>query len=138
MALIEGAQPGGRARTDERGGYRFNQGPHAVYLEGAGRRVLLDLGIDPRGGPPDIRHTFLWHDGQVFPMPSSATKLMASKLLGARAKAQIAKLLAGLAKIDPTPLSTISAAEWLDSLELQPEARQLVSMLMRTATYVDP
>ena len=28
--------------------------------------------------------------------------------------------------------------EWLDGLDLQPEARKLVSMLMRTATYVDP
>ncbi len=37
-------------------------------------------------------------------MPASPTKLMASKLLGARAKAQIAKLLPGLGKIDPTPL----------------------------------
>ena len=32
----------------------------------------------------------------------------------------------------------MSAAQWLDSLDLQPEARQLVSMLVRTATYVDP
>ena len=30
VVLVEGAQPGGRARTDERNGYRFNQGAHAV------------------------------------------------------------------------------------------------------------
>ncbi len=138
VVLIEGAQPGGRARTDERGGYRFNQGPHAVYLQGAGRPILRELGIDPHGGPPALRHTFLWHDGQVFPMPASPRKLMASKLLGARAKAQVAKLLPNLGKIDATQLGTMSAAEWLDSLGLQPEARQLLSMLVRTATYVDP
>ena len=139
VVLIEGAQPGGRARTDQRNGYRFNQGAHAVYLQGAGRQIMLGLGIDPHGGPPALKHTYVWHDGQVFPLPASATKLMASKLLGARAKAQIAKLLPGLGKIDPAPLATMSTRRsgW-DGLELQPEARQLVSMLVRTATYADP
>ena len=54
VVVIEGAQPGGRARTDERNGFKFNQGPHAVYLQGAGRKVMLGLGIDPTGGPPDV------------------------------------------------------------------------------------
>ena len=138
VVLLEGAQPGGRARTDDRNGYKFNQGAHAVYLQGEGRKVLLDLGIDPHGGPPALKHTYLWHDGSFFPMPASPAKLMASKLLGARAKAQFAKLLSSIPKIDATELTRMSAAEWLDSLELQPEARQLLSMLVRTATYVDP
>ena len=71
VVLLEGVQPGGRARTDERGGFRFNQGPHAVYLQGAGRQMLLGLGIDPQGGPPALKHTFLWHESSLFPMPAS-------------------------------------------------------------------
>ena len=138
VVLIEGAQPGGRARTDERNGFKFNQGPHAVYLQGAGRKVMLGLGIDPTGGPPALKHTFLFESGEVYPMPASPTKLMASKLLTARGKAQIAKFLPGIGKVDAAALSSISAAQWLDGLDLQPEARKLVSMLMRTATYVDP
>ena len=138
VVLLEGTLPGGRARTDDRNGYKFNQGAHAVYLQGAGRQIMLGLGIDPHGGPPALKHTFVWHEGQVFPLPASPTKLMASKLLGARAKAQFARLFSTIAKIDATQLTTMSAAEWLDSLDLQPEARQLLSMLVRTATYVDP
>ena len=138
VVLVEGAQPGGRARTDDRNGFKFNQGPHAVYLQGAGRKIMLGLGIDPTGGPPALKHTFLFEDGEVYPMPASPTKLMASKLLTARGKAQIAKFLPGIGKVDAAPLASTSAAEWLDGLDLQPEARQLVSMLMRTATYVDP
>ena len=99
---------------------------------------MLGLGIDPTGGPPALKHTFLFEGGEVYPMPASPTKLMASKLLTTRGKAQIAKFLPGIGKVDPAPLASMSAAEWLDSLDLQPEARQLVSMLMRTATYVDP
>ncbi|HMK12963.1 MAG TPA: NAD(P)-binding protein, partial [Acidimicrobiales bacterium] len=138
VVVIEGAQPGGRARTDERNGFKLNEGPHAIYLEGAGRKVMLDLGIDPTGGPPALKHTFLVEDGELYPMPASPTKLMASKLLNARGKAQIAKLLAGFGKIDSSSLTGMSASAWLDSLELQPEARQLISMLLRTASYVDP
>ncbi len=138
VILIEGAQPGGRARTDERNGFKFNQGAHAVYLQGAGRKIMLGLGIDPTGGPPALKHTFLFEGGEVYPMPASPTKLMASKLLTARGKAQIAKFLPGIGKVDSAPLASMSAAQWLDTLDLQPEARQLVSMLMRTATYVDP
>lgn len=138
VVVLEGTQPGGRARTDERNGFRFNQGAHAVYLGGALKRALGELGIDPRGGPPAINHSFVWHEGALYPLPFSARKLLASRLLGARAKGQIAKLIAGLGKIDPTPLAGITAAQWLDSLELQPDARQLVSLLARTATYADP
>ena len=57
---------GGRATTDERNGYRFNQGPHALYLGGEAMGVLRELGIPtpgdhtadprrahgPRWGPP--------------------------------------------------------------------------------------
>jgi phytoene dehydrogenase-like protein len=138
VVVLEGTQPGGRARTDERSGFRFNQGAHAVYLGGALTRTLGSLGIDPRGGPPAINHSFVWHEGALYPLPFSARKLLASRLLGARAKAQMAKLITGLGKIDPASLSGITAAQWLDSLELQPEARQLVSLLARTATYADP
>ena len=67
VVVLEGTQPGGRARTDERSGYRFNQGAHAVYLDGALRRTLGELGIDPRGGPPAINHTSVWHEGALYP-----------------------------------------------------------------------
>ena len=138
VVVLEGTQPGGRARTDERSGYRFNQGAHAVYLDGALRRTLGEFGIDPRGGPPAINHTSVWHEGALYPLPASARKLLASRLLGPRAKAQIAKLLPSLGKIDAASLGSLTGAQWLDSLELQPEARQLISLLVRTATYVDP
>lgn len=42
---------GGRATTDERDGFRFDQGPHALYRGGAAERVLAELGIQPRGTP---------------------------------------------------------------------------------------
>lgn len=46
---------GGRARSEVRpDGFVRNLGPHALYLGGAGARVLRDLGIDLPGGAPRI------------------------------------------------------------------------------------
>ena len=55
--LLEGHTPGGRASTDERRGFKFNQGAHAVYLGGAGNAVLGRLGVTHTGHPPsDLRY----------------------------------------------------------------------------------
>ena len=43
---------GGRATTDERNGFRFDQGPHALYVDSEAMQVLRDLGIRPAGSAP--------------------------------------------------------------------------------------
>ena len=43
---------GGRARTENIDGFYFNQGPHALYLGGAGAKILRELGIKYTGNPP--------------------------------------------------------------------------------------
>jgi glycine/D-amino acid oxidase-like deaminating enzyme len=55
VAVLDGRRPGGRAATDVRGVYRFNQGAHALSRAGAGRRVLGRLGITPRGAAPMVK-----------------------------------------------------------------------------------
>jgi phytoene dehydrogenase-like protein len=40
VVVVEAHTPGGRARTDERSGYRFNQGPHALGRGGEAWRIL--------------------------------------------------------------------------------------------------
>jgi phytoene dehydrogenase-like protein len=49
VLIVEGHVAGGRARTEERNGFRFNHGAHALYLGGHAERVLRDLGV---GVPP--------------------------------------------------------------------------------------
>src|SRR6185312_11713018 len=48
------ASLGGRARSHDYSGFRFNQGPHALYAGGAGVRVLRELGIPFSGGKPAL------------------------------------------------------------------------------------
>ena len=45
VLVLDGQHPGGRATTDEVGGYRLNRGAHAFYRGGAGRGVLERLGV---------------------------------------------------------------------------------------------
>jgi glycine/D-amino acid oxidase-like deaminating enzyme len=51
VVVVEADALGGRARTDEHGGYRFNQGPHALARGGRAERILRDLGV-PHRAPP--------------------------------------------------------------------------------------
>ena len=139
VVVLEGTQPGGRARTDERSGYRFNQGAHAVYLDGALRRTLGELGIDPRGGPPAINHTLRLARGRAVPVAGVGAEALGEpparrprrRPRSRSCSPRSARSILHRSRASPR-------AQWLDSLELQPEARQLVSMLVRTATYVDP
>ena len=41
VVVVEAHTEGGRARTDERRGYRFNQGAHALYKSGEAWRILF-------------------------------------------------------------------------------------------------
>ena len=52
VVVLEAHQPGGRAATAERDGYRLNQGPHALYLGGPAETVLRELGVSYPGQPP--------------------------------------------------------------------------------------
>src|SRR5256885_2899886 len=50
--VLDGHHPGGRASTDERGRFRFNRGPHALYQGGEASAVLGRLGGATPGAPP--------------------------------------------------------------------------------------
>src|SRR6185295_8824699 len=53
--ILDGHQPGGRASTDERGKYRFNRGPHALYRGGEAQAVLDRLGVSTPGALPPVK-----------------------------------------------------------------------------------
>jgi phytoene dehydrogenase-like protein len=135
VALVDTRSPGGRARTHQRDGFALNEGAHALYREGEGRRVLGRLGIVPTGGPPALAGASGRRGGELVPLPTTAGQLMRSPILGLRAKARLASLLARLPRLDAAALAGVSAADWLDGLALPDDARQFVETLMRVATY---
>src|SRR5689334_20120373 len=50
--VLDSHHAGGRATTDEKGRYRFNRGPHALYQGGEATAVLARLGVSVSGAFP--------------------------------------------------------------------------------------
>jgi hypothetical protein len=128
---------GGRATTDDRNGFRFNQGPHALYVGGEGVRVLAELGIRPSGSPPPVRGTQMVVAGERHLAPVGPISLLRTGMLRGREKIAVAKLLARLAKLDPASLSTVTVDDWVDSLTDHARVRQILHTLVRLATYTN-
>ena len=137
VTVLDTRQPGGRAATTVvEPGVTFNSGPRALYLSGAMRRVLGELGIDPSGGTPPTRGGNALRDGVLHPLPAGPATLLRTKLLSARSKVKVGALLARIGAIDPAEHAHRSGTEWMAHAGLAEDARELVAMLARTATYV--
>jgi len=128
---------GGRARTAERNGFHVNEGAHALYRGGEGLAVLRSLGIEPKGGVPATTGTFGLLAGRLGVLPGGPMSLARTRLLGARGKVRIARLLAGLPKVDAAALGTTSIGDWIADTAPEADAARLLHALVRLTTYVD-
>lgn len=134
VTVLDAQSAGGRGRTDERRGFLFNRGPHALYLGGHAHRVLSSLGVHPAGNPPATGGCGLRGD-HIAVLPGGAASLLRTTLLGWRGKVAFGKLLGGLARVHTGGLASVTFAEWLDDQRLPTDARQLVEAVARVATY---
>jgi len=78
--LEQSSETGGRARTSIVDGYYLNQGPHALYLSGAGAKILQEIGIKYSGNAPPTPAYAVKH-GTKYPLPSSLPSFITTKLL---------------------------------------------------------
>lgn len=127
---------GGRAVTHLRQGYRFNLGAHALYRIGGAASVYRELGIPLRGGAPKPAGVALL-EGEDYRLPLRVWSLLASGLLSAKGKLELASLMIRIRRMDPRPFEGMSAREWLDQRVADARLRQLVEALIRLATYTD-
>jgi phytoene dehydrogenase-like protein len=139
VVVVDGHPAGGRARTDSRRGFRFNQGAHALYVGGHATRVLGELGVPiPPGGSPS---TDQWGiDGSrslVSRLPGSPRGVLGSKHVDLRGKLQLGRFLVRLRKLDPASVAGLSAEAWIRSLGLRPGAAAMVRLLSHVAAYCD-
>ncbi|MDE3202905.1 MAG: FAD-dependent oxidoreductase [Acidobacteriota bacterium] len=117
VVVIERHGGGGRARTDSRGGYRFNQGPHALYRGGPAWAILAEMGVPHRGHRPPLRGARGVRDGALV------------RLAGA----PLARFTAQLAVASARRWSGRTAEEWVESLRGGPD---VAGMAVRVSTYV--
>lgn len=126
------AQPGGRAACHAQDGFSLDQGPHALYRKGAGMAVLRDLGIRPRGHRPSTAGLCLLEDGHA-PLPSSALSLLRFGPASVGERLALARVFAGMGRIDPKPWDNQSVQAWLDSH--RPVVAKVLAMFVRLTTY---
>lgn len=134
VVVIDAATPGGRARSDLRSGAVLNRGPRAIYCGGPAAQVLGSLGVRLAGGPPAGTGAAVRH-GEVHPLPSGIGALARTRLLSARGKAALARLMLRLDRIETDRLAAVPFAAWLDEQGLPDDARGVVEMLGRIASY---
>ena len=133
--VLDAHQPGGRARTTDKGAYTFNLGPHALYLGGPGTAVLRSLGVEPDGIPSPFPGYRLLKDGALHVVPSGPASLLRTTAMGRAAKAQFGRLLGLLPLLRPARLAGTSVRAWLEDHSLRPDAEAVVRTLIRLSTY---
>lgn len=127
---------GGRASTDERDGFRFDQGPHALYRGGPAMEVLGGLGIRPRGVRPDVGGVTV-HGGVVHTAPAGARTLLQTSLLGWRGKLELGRVLGTLHRQRASDHGRRTVADWIDGTARDPRARETLGMLTRLTTWAN-
>jgi phytoene dehydrogenase-like protein len=135
--ILDGHQPGGRASTDERGSYRFNRGPHALYQGGEAQAVLARLGVSTPGAFPPAKGALARLGDRVDALPATATALLRSRLLSVRGKVGLIRFLSGVKRWRPADVAGLTVGEWLDTFKLPEDARKVALWLVRTATYTN-
>ena len=137
VALFERSRDvGGRAVTQQRNGFHFNWGPHALYREGPGIKILGELGIEFSGGTP-ATEGYALHQGVLRKLPAGLWSLFTTGLLGFAAKLEAARFLSSVGRIDAQDIHGVSWVEWLDTKVCRQEARQLLTALVRLTTYTN-
>ena len=135
VAVLEVGSVGGRARSHDKSGFRFNLGPRALYLSGPGQAVLDRLKIDRSGGAPFLSQAALLVDNELLTAPTSARSFFASPALTASGKAQFALFMGKVATRKPATVRHLSTDEWLVSQKLKPDVDRVVRGVIRLGTY---
>ena len=128
---------GGRALTENRHGFYFNLGPHAVYTKGAAARILCELEIDFSGRVPALAGGYALAGGAKHTLPMGFASMLTTGLLGLPAKLETAKLFSTIGKLDAQALQGVSVRDWLDQTLHQPQTRRVAEAFLRLSTYAN-
>ncbi len=136
VVLERSSHTGGRAISEERNGYYFNLGPHALYANGFAAKILDELGVDVSGGEPP-QAGFALKDGLLHKLPSSPLSLLSTTLLGLGAKLEFGRIFARLPRIDASAVDDLSLDEWFSRNTSRRAVRDLLQAVVRLATYTN-
>ena len=134
--LVLDARPaGGRARTTDRTGYLFNEGPHALFERGAFMAVLKRWGLEPAGRRPPASGAHVVLGDTLHPFPTGPGRLARTPLLSPASRIRFARLMTRMPRLDAARLAGRSVTEWFDGDDLPDDVRRLVLTLVRVTSY---
>jgi len=135
MVLEQSSAVGGRARTAMLDGFYLNQGPHALYLSGAGTKILKEIGIKYTGNPPPSP-SYLIKNDILYPQIQGFSSILTTKLIrGLRNKIEAILFFMSLRKMDFSKYQNITLDQWLVDNIHSKDLVELIKTLCRVATY---
>jgi len=123
--------------TQVEGGFHFNLGPHALYVEGAARRSMNDLGVEVKGSLPPSSGLWAVLGDRLHILPSGVLALLRTDLLSLREKLQVAGLLSKLLKRGGQGWYGHSCESWLEEPASTSTVKMLLGALLRLSTYAN-
>jgi phytoene dehydrogenase-like protein len=125
---------GGRAQTRILDGFHFNQGPHALYVEGEFNKALNSMGVKVSGHRPDFSHALaLWED-QQHPLPLKVETIQRATPFDDLDRMQLFETFTEVAQgayhHAGQPLAEFTG-------RLRPRAAKIIETLIRLVTYVN-
>jgi phytoene dehydrogenase-like protein len=95
ILLEKSKELGGRAISQERNGFKMNLGPHALYIGGAGFKILCELQIPFSGKAPSKSGNHILHKGRILSLPSGPVSLLTTRYFSSvAARLEAARVLA--------------------------------------------
>ena len=135
MVLEQSSSVGGRARTSVLDGFYLNQGPHALYLSGAGAKILNEIGIKFSGNPPPSS-SYLVKNDTLYPQIQGILSILTTKLLkDLKSKIEAIRFFMSLRKMDFSKYHNITLNQWLIENIHSNDLAELIKTLCRVATY---
>jgi phytoene dehydrogenase-like protein len=128
---------GGRAQTQNLGGFRFNLGPHALYRGGHAFRVLGELGISIQEPKVGSSGSYAVSGAKLHLLPAGPVSILTTGLFSLSGCLEVLRFLASLSRIDPQPLMTVTVNQWLGSAIQREDVRRFVRALVRVSSYCD-
>jgi hypothetical protein len=118
-----------------KGPYVFNMGGHALYVGGAGTKILRSLGVRPTGSPSPILRYKLLKDGELHDMPLGPGRLARTTVMGAASKTQFGELLRRVSTELPATLAGTTVDQWIADHNLRPDVEAIFRAFIRWSTF---
>lgn len=128
------AEPGGRARTRNVSGFLLNQGPHALYVQGALKRELDRLGVAYSGDRALGGSRKAIARGKLHELPTSLGAIATTSLLGVTEKIAYARVFKSV--MDGAG-GDGSFGDWLIGQRLSPNVRAAIEAIARLSGYAN-